>query len=62
MAFVRQHKLEPDAPGKKRPGSALASPAKQIKVEQSVEQLGGAMTLDELASLATVAHEMVLSN
>ena len=61
MAFIKQHKLEPDAP-EQRPGSALASPAKQTKVEQSVEQLGGVMALDKLASLDTVTHEMVLSN
>ena len=61
MAFVRQHKLGPDAL-EKRPGSALPSQTKKIKVEQSVEHLEGAMTLDELASIDTVTHEMPLNN
>ena len=60
MEFIRQHRL--DETPEKRPGAVLASPAKRIKVEQSVEQLGGTLTLDELANLATVTHEAVLSN
>lgn len=63
MEFIKQHKLDAPDTSEKRPGAVLASPAKRIKVEeQSVEQLGGVMTLDELASLATVTHEVVLSN